>query len=60
MLYWAVIFFITSIIAGFFGFGGVAAASAGIAQMLFYFFIGLFLFTLMAHVTRKADKKVKQ
>ncbi|MEC9312086.1 MAG: DUF1328 domain-containing protein, partial [Pseudomonadota bacterium] len=35
MLYWAVIFFVVAIVAAVFGFGGIASASAGIAQVLF-------------------------
>ena len=31
MLYWAVVFLVVAIIAGLFGFGGIASASAGIA-----------------------------
>jgi len=33
MLGWALAFFILAIVAALFGFGGIAAASAGIAQM---------------------------
>jgi uncharacterized membrane protein YtjA (UPF0391 family) len=35
MLKWALIFFLISIVAGFFGYSGVSAASAGIAKLLF-------------------------
>jgi uncharacterized membrane protein YtjA (UPF0391 family) len=35
MLKWALIFFLISIVAGFFGFSGVSAATAGIAKILF-------------------------
>ncbi|MCB0392464.1 MAG: DUF1328 domain-containing protein, partial [Bdellovibrionales bacterium] len=42
MLVWTFIFLIISIIAAIFGFTGVAVASAGIAQVLFYIFLGLF------------------
>lgn len=41
MLRWALIFLVISIIAAFFGFGGVAAASAGIAKLLFYIFLAV-------------------
>ena len=51
MLIWAFLFFIVSIIAAIFGFGGVAAASAGIAQVLFYVFLGLFVLSLLVHAT---------
>jgi uncharacterized membrane protein YtjA (UPF0391 family) len=48
MLYWAAIFFIIAIIAGGLGFGGLAAAASGIAQILFYIFLVLFLVSLIA------------
>ena len=35
MLGWAVTFLIIAVIAAVFGFGGIAAASAGIAKVLF-------------------------
>ena len=34
MLYWAAVFFVIALIAGGLGFGGIAAAAAGIAQTL--------------------------
>ncbi len=39
MLYWAAVFFIIAIIAGYLGFGGVAVAASGIAQTLFFVFL---------------------
>jgi uncharacterized membrane protein YtjA (UPF0391 family) len=48
MLYWALVFFIIAIIAGAFGFGGISAAAAGIAQLLFYIFVVIFLVALIA------------
>src|SRR5581483_1585042 len=42
MLRWAVIFLIIAIIAGIFGFTGVAEASASIAKVLFGIFLVLF------------------
>jgi uncharacterized membrane protein YtjA (UPF0391 family) len=36
-----------SLVAALFGFGGIAATAAGIAQILFYIFIVLFLATLI-------------
>lgn len=47
MLRWAAIFLVISIIAALFGFGGIAAASAGIARLLFYVFITLFVLALL-------------
>ena len=47
MLRWAVIFLIISIIAAVFGFGGISAAAVGIAKLLFYIFLVLFVVTLI-------------
>ncbi len=43
MLKWALIFFVISIVAGFFGFSGVSAAAGGIAKILFFIAIAVFL-----------------
>lgn len=47
MLRWALGFLVLAIIAAAFGFGGIAATSAGIAQTLFYIFLLVFLVTLV-------------
>ena len=47
MLKWAFIFLLIAIVAGIFGFGGVAAASATIAQFLFAIFLLLFFGALV-------------
>jgi uncharacterized membrane protein YtjA (UPF0391 family) len=54
MLYWAAVFFVIALIAGALGFGGIAAASAGIAQILFYIFLGLFLIALITGLVRRS------
>lgn len=59
MLYWAVVFFIVALIAGIFGFGGVAAASASIAQILFFVFLIGFVLSLVLHFARKVDDSIK-
>ena len=43
MLKWAVIFLIIALVAAVFGFTDIAAASAGIAKILFGIFLVLFL-----------------
>jgi uncharacterized membrane protein YtjA (UPF0391 family) len=48
MLYWAAVFFVVAIVAGILGFGGIATAAAGIAKLLFWFFLIIFLVTLIA------------
>lgn len=49
MLGWAVVFFVVALIAGALGFGGIASASAGIAQVLFVIFLILFATSLAMH-----------
>jgi uncharacterized membrane protein YtjA (UPF0391 family) len=46
-LKWALIFLVVSIIAAAFGFGGIAAASADIARVLFYIFVVIFVALLI-------------
>jgi uncharacterized membrane protein YtjA (UPF0391 family) len=53
MLYYALVFFIVAIIAAILGFGGVAIAAAGVAKLLFYVFLVLFLVSLIAHAARR-------
>ena len=48
MLYWAAVFFVIALVAGALGFGGLAAAAGGIAQILFYIFLVMFLVALIA------------
>lgn len=52
ILGWALVFLILAIIAAIFGFGVLAAASAGIAKILFYIFIAIFVISLIAHLVR--------
>ena len=47
MLKWAIIFFIVSLIAGFFGFTDVAAGARGIAKVLFFIALAIFLVVLI-------------
>ena len=47
MLRWSLSFFIVAIIAGIFGFTGIAAGAMEIARILFSIFLVLFLVTLL-------------
>lgn len=47
MLYWAAVFLVIALVAALFGFGGLAEASAGIAQILFVIFLILFVISLI-------------
>ncbi|HEY4656536.1 MAG TPA: DUF1328 domain-containing protein [Cyclobacteriaceae bacterium] len=51
MLRWAMIFFVISIIAALFGFGGIAEGAASIAKILFYIFLVLFVLALILGVS---------
>jgi uncharacterized membrane protein YtjA (UPF0391 family) len=47
MLGWSLIFLIVALIAAALGFTGIAGAAAGIAQVLFWVFLFVFLITLL-------------
>jgi uncharacterized membrane protein YtjA (UPF0391 family) len=47
MLKLALFFLIVSLVAALFGFTGMAAAAAGIAKILFFIFIALFVILLV-------------
>ncbi|MEO0390167.1 MAG: DUF1328 domain-containing protein [Pseudomonadota bacterium] len=52
MLAWSLLFLGIALIAAVFGFGGIAATSAGIAQVLFVLFIVLFAVTVIMRFVR--------
>ncbi len=52
MLGWALTFLVIALIAGVFGFGGIASASAGIAQILFFIFIALFVVAMIVRALK--------
>jgi len=54
MLHYALVFFLIALVAAVFGFGGIAVASAGIAKILFFLFLVVFLVTLVMGVARRA------
>jgi len=51
MLKWALIFFVISLVAGFFGFTNVAAGARTIARILFFIAIAIFLVFLVLALT---------
>ncbi|HEY2460975.1 MAG TPA: DUF1328 family protein [Candidatus Acidoferrum sp.] len=54
MLRWALGFFIIALVAALLGFTGIALAAAGIAKILFYLFLILFLVTMVGHLLRRS------
>ena len=52
MLGWALTFLVVALLAGILGFGGIASASTGIAQILFVVFLVLFVGTMVMRLLR--------
>ena len=52
MLYWAVVFFVVALVAALLGFSGIAIAFAGVAKILFFVFLVLFLISIISHLGR--------
>jgi len=46
-------FFVVALIAAVLGFTGIAVAAAGIAKILFFLFLVLFLITVVGHLLRR-------
>ena len=56
MLSWALAFFVLALIAAALGFGGIAGAMAGIAEILFFVFVAFFVIALVSGLV--AGRKV--
>lgn len=54
VLRWAIIFFVIALVAALFGFGGIAGASADIAQILFF---GFLIFAVIALIMNAMGKR---
>ncbi|CAN7187959.1 DUF1328 domain-containing protein [Phenylobacterium sp. LjRoot219] len=52
MLGWALTFLVVALIAGLLGFTTIAGAAMGIAKILFYVFLVLFLVSIVMHFVR--------
>lgn len=52
MLNWAVTFLVIALIAALLGFTSVAGAAIGIAKILFYIFLILFVVSLVSYLFR--------
>lgn len=53
MLHYAVVFLIITLVAALLGFTGVAASAVGIARILFFVFLLLFVVTLVVGLMRR-------
>lgn len=51
----AVTFFVFALIAALLGFTGIAVATAGMAKILFYVFIVLFIITAISHRSKRRN-----
>ncbi len=52
MLGWALTFLVIALIAAALGFTGIYVAAAGIAKLLFFLFLVLFVISLIMHLFR--------
>lgn len=52
MLGWALTFLVISLVAAALGFGVIAGTSAGIAQILFFVFLALFVLAMLVRALR--------
>lgn len=59
MLHWAIGFLIIALIAAILGFGGLAGTAVGIAKILFFVFIVLFLISAAMSFFGKGSPRVK-
>ena len=55
MLHYSLLFLIVALVAAFLGFGGLAGAAAGIAKVLFYIGIVLFLVSLLYQLASRKN-----
>jgi uncharacterized membrane protein YtjA (UPF0391 family) len=53
MLHWAIVFLILALVAGLLGFTSIYVAAAGIAKILFFVFLVLFLISLVTGGVRR-------
>ena len=52
MMGWALTFFIVAIIAGLLGFTGIAASMVGIAKIIFFIAIALFIISMVSRAVQ--------
>ncbi len=54
MPYYALCFFIIAVVAAVFGFTGIVAVLAGVAEFVFYFFLILSVFLFLISINERA------
>ena len=52
MLSWALTFLVVALIAGLLGFTSIAGAAMGVAKIIFFIFLVLFVVSLVMHLVR--------
>lgn len=52
MLSWALAFLVVALIAGLLGFTAIAGAAMGVAKIVFFLFLVLFVVSLVMHLVR--------
>src|SRR5215813_9913562 len=55
MLGWAIGFFVAALVAAVFGFGGIATTFTGIAVVLFWVFLALFVLSLVFGILPRGE-----
>jgi uncharacterized membrane protein YtjA (UPF0391 family) len=56
MLNWAVVFLVIALIAALFGFGGIAGTAVGIAKLLFFIFLAVFVISLIMGLAQRRTR----
>lgn len=56
MLHLTITFLVIAVIAAVLGFGGIAAVSVQLAQILFFIFLFLFVVSLVVQIAKKGDR----
>lgn len=59
MLSWAIFFIVAAVIAAVLGFGGIASAFAGVAQVLFFLFLIVLAAMLILHFVRGGTRALR-
>ncbi len=58
MLHWTVVLSIVALVAALFGFTGIASGAVGVARILFFIFIALFLLSLVFGLARRTGVRI--